>query len=90
MRASTLPYNFVFVVAAIRNKNRIQQNLQIMAGGGIAVQIERTGGFKNAMDFSNSQSHTDQIREKAAFLQNGRKSFNQINGLRRETPAVIG
>lgn len=57
MAASALPDNFIAIVLSA--KYSIHDDLEIMTGGGVAVQIQAAGGFEDAVQFHQAGGHHD-------------------------------
>ena len=55
-----MPNNFID--KPLVSENTIQQTFQIMSYHRVAMQIERTGSFENAVHFDDSLCHIRQIR----------------------------
>ena len=45
----------------LRAENGVHQNLEVMAGGGIAVQIDGAGLFEDAAEFDEARGHHGEI-----------------------------
>jgi hypothetical protein len=50
-----------FIPEELRSEDRVHQNLQVMAGGGIAVEIDGAGFFEDAAEFDEARGHHGEI-----------------------------
>ena len=55
------PFPDDFIAEVLSCKDRIQQQLEIMRGRRVAMQVERTGGFENAAEFDQARGHHGEV-----------------------------
>ena len=53
-----------------------------MTGGGVAVQIERSGGFEDAVKFDQADGHHREISHHVVFAEKRAHRAQQLGGLR--------
>ena len=76
------PDDLVEKLSTLCHKNGVENQLQVVTGRLIAVQIEATRGLQHATNLSQSERHADEIREKATFLlEDCVESFEEFDGL---------
>ena len=59
VRRGALPDNLV--AKELRPKHSVHQNLQVMAGGGVAVEIDGAGLLEDAAEFDEARGHHGEI-----------------------------
>ena len=59
MRSRSFPDNLVSKI--LHPKHRIQHHLQVMAGGGVAVQVQAAGGLEHPVQFHQAGGHHHQV-----------------------------
>lgn len=57
---ASLPVDFINKI--LRTKNHIQHDLQIVAGSGIAVKIQTSSRFENAVQLEQADGHHGEVR----------------------------
>src|ERR1035441_9518818 len=50
-----------FTPEIIFSHDRIAQQLEVMGGGGVAVEVERAGGFEDAAQFDEARGHHREV-----------------------------
>lgn len=63
--ACALPDDFVPEI--IEAEDGIQNHLQIVGGGGVAVDVEAAGGFEDAAEFNQAGGHHDEVGEHGSW-----------------------
>ncbi len=58
---STCSFPNYFITEILKPKHRIQNDLQIMAGGRVAVQVQAAGGLEHAVHLDQAGSHHHQV-----------------------------
>ena len=81
--AAITPYNFVKEITALRTEDPVQYKFQVMAGGGIAMQIEAARWLQHPMNLRDSPRHANQVRQQASIFQNTTKPLYESYRLRR-------
>ena len=59
MKVKSLPHNLIPEIGW--PENLVEHQLQIMAGGGVAVEVERAGGLEDAVKLYQPDGHHHQI-----------------------------
>ena len=76
MAGSSFPDNFA--AKMFFAKGRIQQEPQVMSGGGVAVQVQAAGGFQDAAQLDQPRGHHHQISQHIAAAQKLAKGGHHI------------
>ncbi len=76
----TPPNNLVAVIS--RPKHPIQQQLEVMARGRIAVQIQRTSRLQHPVQLDQTHRHHGEIRHHVVGAQEGAHRPQQFEGIR--------
>jgi hypothetical protein len=56
------------VSEVVHSKHRVHEELEVVAGGGVAVQIDRAGGLENAAQLDEARSHHLAARANRLFI----------------------
>jgi len=64
-----VPYDFV--LEAFESEHRIKNHFDVVAGGGVAVEIERAGGLEDAVELDEAEGHHGEVRHHAVALPAG-------------------
>lgn len=67
MTACPLPYYFILKI--FNSKDAIHNDLQIMAGGGVAMQVDAAGWFEHAAQLNEADGHHGKIGEHVGVAQ---------------------
>jgi len=65
------PFPDYFREVTIFSKNRIAQQLEVMGCGGVAVEVERAGGFEDAAQFDEARGHRGEVGHHVVATQKG-------------------
>ena len=74
MRIRPLPHNLIAEV--LWPKNRVHDQLVVIAGHRVAMQIDRAGGLQDAMQFNQANGHHGQVGH--ALLEKLMQSLGQV------------
>ena len=81
VRPGSFPHYFVPEIADA--EHAVHHQLQVMAGGGVAVQVDAAGGFQDAAQFNHPLGHHGEVGHHVVLAQEGAHCGQQFAGLGR-------
>ena len=81
LASRTLPNNLIPIIPALPTKHRIAYQLEVVARGRVAVEVEAAGGLEHALDFDDPLGHVDEVGEQAAVPEHLFQPLDQRHGL---------
>src|ERR1035438_4922765 len=79
MHAIPTPADFIYEIFS--TKNRIAQQLEVMGGGGVAVEVEGAGGFEDAAQFDEARGHHGEVGHHVVAAEKGVKRLHHVGDL---------
>ena len=67
MRGGALPDNLIPEIAC--TEDCIENDFEVVAGGGVAVEVKTPGGFEDAVHFNDSDRHHDEVGHHWGFIE---------------------
>lgn len=62
----------------LKAKDGVQDDLQVMAGGGVAMEVEAAGGFEDAVQLDEAGGHHDEVGEHGVFADDEAKGGEEV------------
>ncbi len=76
-----LPDDLIAKIPALPTKHRIEDKLEIVRSGRVAVEVEAAGGLQHAVDFDDPERHVDEVGEQAAAPEHLLQPADQLDRL---------
>lgn len=78
VRTSAAPDDLV--AELLRPEDRVEGDLQVVTGGGVAVQVQRTRRLEHAVELDEPRGHRDHVRGHRALLEEGPDGGESLSG----------